>query len=179
MDKAAARLHQALTRGETIAVFGDYDVDGITATCLLTEFLQSQGGRVIYHIPARIEEGYGLNTQAIAALRDQGASLIVTVDCGITADAEAAYCRELGVDLIITDHHECRDELPPAVAVVDPHRKDQPGPVRYLARRGRGLQAGRRHCRQSGGRFAAVCRPHFVWAPWPTSCPWPERTGPL
>lgn len=133
MDQAAARIRQALTRGETIAVFGDYDVDGITATCLLTEFLQSQGGRVIYHIPGRLEEGYGLNCQAIAALRDQGATLIVTVDCGITADTEAAYCREQGIDLIITDHHECRDELPPAVAVVDPHRKDQPGPVRCLA----------------------------------------------
>src|SRR5699024_9900059 len=123
----------ALEAGETIAVFGDYDVDGITATCLLTEFLRSQGGRVVYYIPARIEEGYGLNRGAIAALKEQGVSLIVTVDCGITADEEAAYCREIGVDLIITDHHECRAALPPALAVVEPHRKDQPGQPRNLA----------------------------------------------
>ena len=124
MDKAAARLQTALRQGERIAVFGDYDVDGITATCLLTEFLRSQGGKVLHYIPGRIEEGYGLNEQAIAMLKEQGVSLIVTVDCGITADREARYCREIGVDLIITDHHECKDELPDAVAVVDPHRKD-------------------------------------------------------
>lgn len=133
MDKAAGRIRRALAQGEAIAVFGDYDVDGITATCLLTEFLQSQGGNVTYYIPARIEEGYGLNQAAIASLQARGVSLIVTVDCGITADEEAAYCREQGIDLIITDHHECRDVLPPAVAVVDPHRKDQPGPTRCLA----------------------------------------------
>ena len=133
MDKAAGRIRRALAQGEAIAVFGDYDVDGITATCLLTEFLQSQGGNVTYYIPARIEEGYGLNQAAIASLQARGVSLIVTVDCGITADEEAAYCREQGIDLIITDHHECRDVLPPAVAVVDPHRKDQPGPIRCLA----------------------------------------------
>ena len=124
MDKAAARLKTALRQGEKIAVFGDYDVDGITATCLLTEFLCSQGGKVIHYIPGRIEEGYGLNEQAITMLKEQGVSLIVTVDCGITADQEARYCREIGVDLIITDHHECKDVLPDAVAVVDPHRKD-------------------------------------------------------
>ena len=133
MDKAAGRIRLALARGEAIAVFGDYDVDGITATCLLTEFLQSQGGNVTYYIPARIEEGSGLNQAAIASLQARGVSLIVTVDCGITADEEAAYCRAQGIDLIITDHHECRDVLPPAVAVVDPHRKDQPGPTRCLA----------------------------------------------
>ena len=86
MDKAADRLRLALQRGEHIAVFGDYDVDGITATCLLTEFLQSQGGHVSYYIPGRMEEGYGLNKPAIAGLQAQGVSLIVTVDCGITAD---------------------------------------------------------------------------------------------
>ena len=133
MEAAAARIRRALNSGETIAVYGDYDVDGITATCLLTEFLRSQGGRVIYYIPARLEEGYGLNCAAIDALHAQGVGLIVTVDCGITADAEAAHCRALGIDLIITDHHECRAVLPQAVAVVDPHRKDQPGEPRNLA----------------------------------------------
>ena len=133
MDKAAERLRQALRRGEHIAVFGDYDVDGITATCLLTEFLRSQGGKVSHYIPGRIEEGYGLNEQAIAMLKEQGVGLIVTVDCGITADREADYCREIGIDLIITDHHECKDELPNAVAVVDPHRKDRTYPHQNLA----------------------------------------------
>ena len=133
MQKASDRLRLALQRGEHIAVFGDYDVDGITATCLLTEFLRSQGGQVSCYIPGRIEEGYGLNEQAISGLKEQGVSLIVTVDCGITANQEALFCRELGVDLIITDHHECKDELPCAVAVVDPHRKDDGYPHQNLA----------------------------------------------
>ena len=133
METAANRLRLALQRGEHIAVFGDYDVDGITATCLLTEFLRGQGGHVSCYIPGRIEEGYGLNAIAIDGLREQGVTLIVTVDCGITADQEARYCREHGVDLIIPDHHECKDELPCAVAVVDPHRKDDNYPHHDLA----------------------------------------------
>ncbi len=133
MDQAVQRIRAALSRGEHIAVFGDYDVDGITATCLLTEFLRSQGGKVTCYIPGRIEEGYGLNRMAIDSLREQGVALIVTVDCGITAGEEAEYCRELGIDLIITDHHECKDQLPRAVAVVDPHRKDRTYPHTNLA----------------------------------------------
>ena len=133
MDKAVARLRLALQRGEQIAVYGDYDVDGITATCLLTEFLRSQGGKVHYYIPGRIEEGYGLNPQAILGLKEQGVSLIISVDCGITANQEARFCLEQGVDLIITDHHECKDVLPEAVAVVDPHRRDHTYPHQNLA----------------------------------------------
>ena len=133
MDIAAHRVRQALNSGEHIAVYGDYDVDGITATCLLTEFLRSQGGHVSYYIPGRIEEGYGLNIPAIDTLRSQGVSLIVTVDCGITANREADYCREVGMDLIITDHHECKAQLPSAVAVVDPHRPDRTYPHTDLA----------------------------------------------
>lgn len=116
MDKAAARVKQALSRREHIAVFGDYDVDGITATCLLTEYLRSKGGHVTSYIPARLEEGYGLNPIAIDTLKKQGVELIVTVDCGITANHEATLCRELGIDLVITDHHECKSELPQALA---------------------------------------------------------------
>lgn len=133
MDKAAARLKLALQRREHIAVFGDYDVDGITATCLLTEFLRSRGGHVTSYIPARLEEGYGLNALAIDTLKKQGVELIVTVDCGITANQEAQLCRKLGIDLVITDHHECKTELPEAIALVDPHRKDQPQPVTEMA----------------------------------------------
>lgn len=133
MDKAVRRIRQALEQKERMAVFGDYDVDGITATCLLAEFLRSQGGRVFHYIPGRMEEGYGLNESAIDRLKERGVSLIITVDCGITADREARYCRSVGVDLIITDHHECKDELPEAVAVVDPHRRDDSYPHRNLA----------------------------------------------
>ena len=133
MDRAVARVQLALDRGETIAVYGDYDVDGITATCLLTEFLSGLGGRVIPYIPDRLEEGYGLNTDAITALAARGVTLIVTVDCGITAVDEVARAGELGVDVVITDHHECKNILPHAAAVVDPHRPDCPYPFKGLA----------------------------------------------
>jgi single-stranded-DNA-specific exonuclease len=124
MPKAVARIRQAIAHGEKIAVYGDYDVDGITSTCLLICFLRELGADCTWYIPGRIEEGYGLNTTAIQQLAEQGVSLIVTVDCGITAEEEALFCQDLGIDLIITDHHECRDELPSAVAVVDPQRRD-------------------------------------------------------
>lgn len=133
MDKAAQRVQEGLRRREHICVFGDYDVDGITATCLLTEFLRSKGGHVTSYIPARLEEGYGLNEIAIRALKAQGVRLIVTVDCGITANQEAELCRELGIDLVITDHHECKADLPAAIAIVDPHRRDQTQPVTEMA----------------------------------------------
>ena len=133
MDKAARRVRRAIDRREQICVFGDYDVDGITATCLLTDFLRRQGARVVSYIPARLEEGYGLNEMALHSLREQNVQLIVTVDCGITANDEAALCRALGMELVITDHHECKSELPEAVAVVDPHRLDQPQPASELA----------------------------------------------
>ena len=94
MDRAVARISQGLEQGETIAVYGDYDVDGITATCLLTDCLRALGGRVIPYIPDRMEEGYGLNREAVAALREQGVTLIVTVDCGITAVEEARWAGE-------------------------------------------------------------------------------------
>ena len=124
MKIAAERVRLAVEKNEHIVVFGDYDVDGITSTALLTEFLRGLGGRVTSYIPARLEEGYGLNEIAIRQLHKQQVNLIVTVDCGITANREAELCRELGIDLVITDHHECKDELPRAVAVVDPHRAD-------------------------------------------------------
>ena len=124
MDLAAGRVGLAMTQGERIAVFGDYDVDGITATCLLTDFLRRHGADVISYIPGRLEEGYGLNPIALHQLASQGVKLIITVDCGITAVEEAELCHELGMDLVITDHHECKDVLPRAVAVVDPHRPD-------------------------------------------------------
>ena len=133
MDLAAGRVGLAMTRGEKIAVFGDYDVDGITATCLLTDFLRRCGADVVSYIPGRLEEGYGLNPIAIHQLHREGVKLIVTVDCGITAVAEAELCHELGIDLVITDHHECKDTLPRAAAVVDPHRIDGGYPHKNLS----------------------------------------------
>ncbi len=133
MDLAVGRVALAIRDGEKIAVFGDYDVDGITATCLLTHFLRSCGADVVSYIPGRLEEGYGLNPIAIHQLHGEGIKLIITVDCGITAVAEAQLCRELGIDLVITDHHECKDTLPQAIAVVNPHRPDSGYPHLHLS----------------------------------------------
>ncbi len=133
MAAAAGRVGLAMTRGEKIAVFGDYDVDGITATCLLTHFLRRHGANCVSYIPGRLEEGYGLNPIALRQLSAEGVKLIITVDCGITAVEEAKLCKELGMDLVITDHHECKDVLPDAVAVVDPHRPDDSYPHQNLS----------------------------------------------
>ncbi|MBE6908178.1 MAG: single-stranded-DNA-specific exonuclease RecJ [Ruminococcaceae bacterium] len=133
MDKAVARVQEALANGEKIAVFGDYDVDGITATCLLTDYLRGRGGDVVMHIPGRFDEGYGLSCEAIRSLAERGVKLIITVDCGITGVEETAYANSLGVDVVITDHHECKETLPAAAAVVDPHRADCGYPFKHLA----------------------------------------------
>ena len=133
MHMAAGRVALAMTKGEKIAVFGDYDVDGITATCLLTDFLRKNGADCVPYIPGRLEEGYGLNAIALRALAEQGVTLIITVDCGITAIEEARLCKELGMDLVITDHHECKEALPEAVAIVDPHRPDGGYPHKTLS----------------------------------------------
>lgn len=133
MDKAVARIQKAISDGETIAVFGDYDVDGITSTCLLTDYLRSCGVHCLRYIPRRIEDGYGLSCDAIRSLHDQGATLMVTVDCGITGNEEVDFANSLGMDVVVTDHHECKEELPRAVAVVDPHRSDCPYPFKHLA----------------------------------------------
>ena len=133
MDKAVARIQRAITQGETIAVFGDYDVDGITSTVLLIDYLRGCGARCLRYIPRRIEDGYGLSKDAIRGLREQGATLMVTVDCGITGNEEVDFAVSLGMDVVITDHHECKEELPAACAVVDPHRSDCPYPFKHLA----------------------------------------------
>ncbi len=134
MDRAVARLHRAIEAGETVAVYGDYDVDGITSTCLLTDYLRGKGLTCIPYIPSRDNEGYGVNAAALDALHEQGVSLVITVDCGITAREEADHARSLGMDMLITDHHECgAGPLPEACAVVDPKREDDRYPNPYLA----------------------------------------------
>ncbi len=134
MDKAVLRVLKAIENGETIAVYGDYDVDGITSTAVLTKFLRTQGAKnVIYYIPDRFQEGYGVNMDAIRCLASQGVKLLITVDCGITALQEVSHAQCLGVDVIITDHHECKESLPEAVAVLNPKRPDCDYPFKKLA----------------------------------------------
>jgi len=133
MNEAVTRLRQAIRTRETIAVYGDYDVDGVTATALLVPTLRALGAQVIPYIPNRMDEGYGLNNAALDALAGQGIRIIVTVDCGVRSVAEAAFARRLGLDLIITDHHAVANELPSAVAVIDPRREDDRYPFKHLA----------------------------------------------
>ncbi|MDR0889851.1 MAG: single-stranded-DNA-specific exonuclease RecJ [Oscillospiraceae bacterium] len=133
MDRAVAAIEAALEKKQRIAVFGDYDVDGITASCLMAQYLRGRGAHCVVHIPGRLAEGYGLNAPAIEQLYADGVEMIITVDCGITAMEEAALCKRLGITLVITDHHECKQTLPDAVAVVDPHRPDCTYPHKNLA----------------------------------------------
>ena len=124
MDKAVERIRPAIESKEKIAVFGDYDADGVTATALLYSYLKSCGADAVYYIPDRMTEGYGTSVEAIAELKKQGVTLIITVDNGIAAIEETEYAKTLGIDMVITDHHKAGDVLPDAVAVVDPHRED-------------------------------------------------------
>ncbi len=134
MDKAAARVREAVRNREHAAVFGDYDVDGITSTCLLVSWLREKGlTNCEMYIPDREDDGYGLNPGALDKLRERGVTLTITVDCGITACLEARHAAEIGMDLIITDHHECRESIPEATAVVDPKRGDCGYPYKSLA----------------------------------------------
>lgn len=133
MARAAARLERAIQAGETIAVYGDYDVDGVTSTCLLYDFFRRRGAKTLWYIPRRLSDGYGLNCRGLDSLKAQGAQVVVTVDCGITAVSEVEYAKSLGLEVIVTDHHACKDALPDAAAVVDPHRPDCPYPFKGLA----------------------------------------------
>ncbi|MBQ7121608.1 MAG: single-stranded-DNA-specific exonuclease RecJ [Clostridia bacterium] len=133
MGKAAERINRAIDGGELICVFGDYDADGVTATALLYSYLETRGANAIRYIPDRLTEGYGLNINAVEALAAKGVTLIVTVDNGVSAIDEAIRAKELGVDLIVTDHHKVGDTLPDAVAVVDPHRSDCPSTFKEMS----------------------------------------------
>ena len=140
MDRAAERILQALERDEKIAVYGDYECDGVTATAILYQYFVSIGANAVYYIPERDGEGYGLNAAAVQSLSEQGVGLIVTVDNGISAVAEVNLVKRLGLDIVITDHHQPGDTLPDAAAVVDPHRKDCGSPYRYLCGAGVALK---------------------------------------
>lgn len=133
MESAVGRLCRAVEQGERIAVHGDYDVDGITASALLVENLRSFGATVDYYIPLRLVDGYGLSGEALQRAADSGAKVAVSVDCGVSAHDEARLAKELGLDLIITDHHQPPDHLPEALAVINPHRSDCTFPYKGLA----------------------------------------------
>ncbi len=134
VDKAVARILQAIeTKNDVIAIYGDYDVDGVTSVSMMYLYLTSLGLRAGYYIPSRNDEGYGVNRAAIKKLHSRGVTLIITVDTGITAIDEVEYAKNLGIDVIITDHHECRPELPDAIAVIDPHRADCTYPFKDYA----------------------------------------------
>lgn len=133
MDKAVERVTAAINAGERVMIYGDYDVDGVTSVATLFLYLRSKGVPVDYYIPERTSEGYGMNEGAVRRIAAGGTSLIITVDTGITAVEEIALAASLGVDTVITDHHECHGELPPAVAAVNPHRPDSVYPFAELA----------------------------------------------
>lgn len=133
MDAAVARIKRAVDDRERIVIYGDYDVDGVTSVSALYLFLADKGADVGYYIPSRTGEGYGVNNEAVERLADEGAALIITVDTGVTAIDEIAHANSLGVDVVVTDHHECHAELPPAVAVVNPRRPDCDYPFKELA----------------------------------------------
>lgn len=133
VERAVNRIRRAIRLHEKITIYGDYDVDGVTSVCTLYLYLKRRGADVDYYIPNRAGEGYGVSRVAIKSLAENGTKLIITVDTGITASDEIAYAKDLGVDVVVTDHHECRSELPPAEAVVNPHRPDCPYPFKELA----------------------------------------------
>ncbi|MDP4151918.1 MAG: single-stranded-DNA-specific exonuclease RecJ [Bacillota bacterium] len=133
MDKTVNRISKALSDNELITIYGDYDVDGVTSTTILFQYLKANGGRVSYYIPDRVEEGYGVNSSAVEMIAKTGCTLLITVDSGITAVEEMRYAASLGMDVIITDHHECTGEMPQAVAVIDPKRPDSEYPFKHLA----------------------------------------------
>jgi single-stranded-DNA-specific exonuclease len=150
MRVAVDRLMAAIERHERIAIHGDYDVDGVTSTVILRRALEMLGADVVHFIPERLKDGYGLQPSAVERLHADGVSLVVSVDCGIRGVEAARRARELGVDLIVTDHHEPDAELPPALAVINPKRRDCPYPDKYLAGVGVALKVVQALCRRAG-----------------------------
>lgn len=133
MEKGCKRILDAIKNGEKISIYGDYDVDGVTSVSILYMYLDANGANVNYYIPSRKGEGYGVSENAIRKLADDGTQLIITVDTGVTANAEVEIAKELGIDVVITDHHECRPDLPQALAIINPKRVDSTYPFPSLA----------------------------------------------
>lgn len=156
MEEATSRVIQALTENQLICIYGDYDVDGTCATALLYLFLKELDANVDFYIPKRLTEGYGLSREGIDAIKASGASLIITVDCGITAIDETEYANQSGMDVIICDHHQPKDQLPPAVAVLDPLKPNCEYPFKYLSGAGVALKLAQGVCERIGKREMTV-----------------------
>lgn len=157
MREAVERVDRAITRGETIMVYGDYDVDGTTAVALVYSFLRAQGHRNLrFYIPDRYTEGYGVSYKSIDYAQQNGVNLIITLDCGIKATEKVAYARERGIDFIICDHHLPGERIPEAVAVLDPKRADCPYPFKELSGCGVGFKMVQAYCRHKGLPFSEV-----------------------
>lgn len=133
MDKAVLRIREARKNNEKVTIYGDYDVDGITSIAILYKHLTEMGFEVDYYVPDRIQEGYGVNREALDKIKSSGTKVVITVDTGITAVEETEYAKSIGMDIIITDHHECKEKIPEAFAAIDPKRKDCKYPFKNLA----------------------------------------------
>ena len=170
MDKAVERLHEAITKGQKILVYGDYDVDGTTAVALVYSFVRRFTKRVEYYIPDRYDEGYGVSYKGLDWASDNGVDLLITLDCGIKAIEKVEYARSKGIDVIICDHHLPENELPGAVAVLDPKREDCHYPFDDLC----GCGVGFKFVQGYSSNPCWTCR----WCPSPpTWCRWWERTA--
>ncbi|NLE75747.1 MAG: single-stranded-DNA-specific exonuclease RecJ, partial [Chloroflexi bacterium] len=133
MNEAVDRIRTAIRRAEPIAVYGDFDADGVTATALLVQVLQGLGAKAREYIPHRVDEGYGLNQKALEGLLHQGYRLVISTDCGIRSAPEVAFAQTHGLDVIITDHHSPSDEIPPALTIVNPKQPGCPYPFKGLS----------------------------------------------
>jgi len=152
MESATTRVITALTENQKICIYGDYDVDGTCATALLYMFLKDLDANVEFYIPRRLEEGYGLSTSAIDSVKEKGTNLMIAVDCGITAIAETDYANQLGIDVIICDHHQPKEELPKAFAVLDPLKPGCNYPFKYLSGAGVAFKLAQGLCERIGKR---------------------------
>lgn len=156
---AAERLHAAIQQGKRICIYGDYDVDGLTGTAILLEALRLLGAATDFHVPHRLEEGYGLNCEALRQVAERGAAVVVTVDCGICSVAEADEAQRLGLELIVTDHHEYREELPRAAALVHPRLPGHSYPFGELSGSGVAFKLAWALCKRASG--AVKVSPQF------------------
>lgn len=154
MEQAIDRLHRAVLGGERVCFYGDYDVDGVSATSLYLSFFEAVGGHGYAYIPHRLREGYGLNEAAIRHLQGEGITLIVTSDCGTTSHREIACARRLGMDVIVTDHHQTDEVMPDALAVLNPHRRDALYPFKGLCSAGLAYKCVQAYCAKFGGPFS-------------------------
>ena len=166
MEIAVSRIIKAIENKEKIIIYGDYDVDGITSITVLKKFLLERGAIVSEYIPNRLDEGYGLNREAIKKIADENYTLMITVDCGISGIEEVDYANSLGIETIITDHHEQAEVLPKAIAVVDAKRKDNTYPFNQLAGVGvvfKLAQAIRNETKFGGKRIFKILRFSLCW----------------